>query len=95
VRETDGIIMEANKKNATLNLRSEAWVDSGIGQTMFGYAQIPDHEPTKTSWKLAFETENLGRNVESLLTAPASCSASRAKTAAAPKKPAASGLTCV
>jgi hypothetical protein len=71
VREPDGIIVEANKRLATLNLQFEVWVDSGIGQTMFGYAQVPDDEsPTKTSWKLAFEIENLGRSVESLLTAP-------------------------
>jgi hypothetical protein len=71
VREPDDIITEANKKLATLNLRFEVWVDSGIGQTMFGYAQVPDNEsPTRSTWKLAFETENLGRTVESLLTAP-------------------------
>jgi hypothetical protein len=71
VREPDEIITEANKKLTTLNLRFEAWVDSGIGQTMFGYAQVPDDEsPTKSTWKLAFETENLGRSIESLLTAP-------------------------
>jgi hypothetical protein len=71
VREPDGIIIGANKQLATLNLRLEVWVDSGIGQTMFGYAQVPDEEsPTKSTWKLAFETENLGRSVESLLTAP-------------------------
>jgi hypothetical protein len=69
--DPDGIIIEVNKKLATLNLRFEAWVDSGIGQTMFGYAQVPDDEsPTKSTWKLAFETENLGRSIESLLTAP-------------------------
>lgn len=71
VCDPDGIIMEANQKLATLNLRFEVWVDSGIGQTMFGYAQVPDDEsPTKTSWNLAFETENLGRSVEPLSTAP-------------------------
>jgi hypothetical protein len=71
VREPDGIIMEANKKLATLNPRLEVWVDLGIGQTMFGYAPVLDDEsPTKSKWKLAFETENLGRSVESLLTAP-------------------------
>jgi hypothetical protein len=71
VSEPEGIMIEVNEKLATLNLRLEVWVDSGIGQTMFGYAQVPDDEaPTKSTWKLAFETENLGRSVESLLTAP-------------------------
>lgn len=71
VSDPDGVIIEANKKLATLNLRFEVWVDLGIGQTMFGYAPVPDDEsPTKSTWKLAFETENLGRSVESLLTAP-------------------------
>jgi hypothetical protein len=65
------IIIEANKKLATLNLRCEAWVDSGIGRTMFGYAQVPDDEsPTKNKWGLAFDIENLGRSIESLLIAP-------------------------
>jgi hypothetical protein len=67
----DGFIMEANTKLAMLDLRLEAWVESGIGQTMFGYAQVTDDaSPTKSTWELAFETENLGRSVESLLTAP-------------------------
>jgi hypothetical protein len=71
VSELDAIIIEANKKLATINLRFEVWVDSGIGRTMFGYAQVPDQESqAKTTWELAFETENLGRSIESLLTAP-------------------------
>jgi hypothetical protein len=38
---------------------------------MIGYAQVTDDESlTRSTWGLAFETENLGRSVESLLTAP-------------------------
>jgi hypothetical protein len=67
----DGTIIETNKRLATLNLRLEAWVNSGIGRTMVGYAQIHDNEsPTETMWALAYDIENLGRSIESLLTAP-------------------------
>jgi hypothetical protein len=46
-------------------------VDSGIGRTKLGYAKVPDCEsPTNVTWELAFDIENLGRSVESLLTAP-------------------------
>jgi hypothetical protein len=71
VSDPDGVIIEANKGWATLNLRFEIWVDSEIAQTTLGYAQVLDDEsPTKSTWHLTFETENLGRRVESLLTAP-------------------------
>jgi hypothetical protein len=69
--EPQAIIKETNEKLAALNLQSEVWVDSGIGRTKLGYAKVPACEsPTKVTWELAFDIENLGRSVESLLTAP-------------------------
>jgi hypothetical protein len=63
---------------------------------MFGYAQVPDDEsPTKTSWKLAFETENLGRSIESLSTAPRFVQVATIERLPAYLKPAVSGLNCV
>jgi hypothetical protein len=83
VSEPDGIIIEANKKLATLNPRTEAWVDSGIRRTRFGYAQVPDHEsPTKATWELAFDIEEFGWEYRVAVDRSASCTSGSHRTAA-------------